>query len=75
MRNGAKQKKIAWVWLERIHPKKARVPNADFVVVQTADLGDKEALLASDPKEKKFVRDPHYDNYAGVVVRLAADRH
>ncbi len=72
VRNRAKPKKIAWVWLERIHPKKARVPNADFVVVQTADLDDKEALLASDPKEKKFVRDPHYNNYAGLVVRLAA---
>ena len=72
VRNGAKQKKIVWVWLERIHPKKARVPNPDFVVVQTADLGDKEAILATDPSEETFVRDPHYKNYAGLVVRLAA---
>ena len=35
-----------------------------------ADLGEKEALLQSDPK--KFFTTPHYDGYPTVLVNLRA---
>ncbi len=40
------------------------------LVVFVADLDEKEALLASDPK--KFFTTPHYDGYPTVLVHLAA---
>ena len=40
------------------------------LVVFVADLGEKEALLASDPA--KFFTTPHYDGYATVLVHLDA---
>jgi hypothetical protein len=40
------------------------------LVVFTADLGEKEALLASDPA--KFFTTPHYDGYPSVLVHLDA---
>ncbi|HEX7132751.1 MAG TPA: MmcQ/YjbR family DNA-binding protein [Iamia sp.] len=38
------------------------------LVCFVADLGEKEALLASD--ERKFFTTPHYDGYPTVLVRL-----
>lgn len=64
-----KEKGLCWVWLERIHPKKARVPNPGFLGVRVADLLEKEALLAADPV--KFFTEPHYNGYPAVLVRLA----
>lgn len=40
------------------------------LVVFVGDLGEKEALLASDPD--KFFTTPHYDGYATVLVHLPA---
>lgn len=40
------------------------------LVVFTADVGEKEALLASDPV--KFFTTPHYDGYPNVLVHLDA---
>ena len=40
------------------------------LVVFVEDLGEKEALLASDPE--KFFTTPHYDGYPAVLVNLAA---
>ena len=40
------------------------------LVVFVADLGEKEALLASDPDV--FFTTPHYDGYPTVLVNLAA---
>ena len=40
------------------------------LVVFVADLGEKEALLATDPA--KFFTTPHYDGYATVLVHLEA---
>ena len=40
------------------------------LVVFVSDLGEKEALLASDPK--KFYTTPHYDGYPTVLVNLKA---
>jgi hypothetical protein len=39
------------------------------LVVWVADLGEKEALLASDPD--KFFTTPHYDGHPTVLVRVA----
>jgi hypothetical protein len=65
-----KPKGFVWVWMERIDPKKARVPNEKVIAVRTADLSDKDMLLASDPD--KFFTEPHYNGYAAVMVRLDA---
>lgn len=40
------------------------------LVVFVADLGEKEALLASDPDV--FFTTPHYDGYPAVLVHLPA---
>ena len=40
------------------------------LVVFVADLGEKEALLASDPTV--FFTTPHYDGFPSVLVRLEA---
>lgn len=44
-------------------------PYGDVLMVGTADLGEKDALLASDPRAYFTV--PHYDGYPAVLVRLA----
>ena len=71
MPNKGKPRRIAWVWRERVHPKKARVPNPAVLGVQVADLEEKEMLLASDDGSKIFT-EPHYNGYAAVLVRLEA---
>ena len=40
------------------------------LLVFVADLGEKEALLASDPD--KFFTTPHYDGHPSVLVNLPA---
>jgi hypothetical protein len=40
------------------------------LVVFVSDLGEKEALLTSEPE--KFFTTPHYDGHASVLVNLAA---
>ena len=69
--NKGKQKGIAWVWRERVHPKKARVPNPEVVAIQVPDLDHKEMLLASDDGSK-FFTEPHYNGFPAVLVRLEA---
>ena len=69
--NKGKEKGIAWVWMERIHPKKARVPNPDVLAIRVADLSEKEMLLASDDGSK-FFTEPHYNGYPAILVRLDA---
>lgn len=44
--------------------------NPDALVVWTAGLPEKEAMINSDPD--KFFTTPHYDGAAAVLVRLAA---
>ncbi|HUI49288.1 MAG TPA: hypothetical protein VL119_11360, partial [Acidimicrobiia bacterium] len=65
-----KARGMVWVWLERLHPKKARVPNPEVVAIRVADQGEKQALLASG--EEKFFTEPHYNGYPAILVRLAA---
>ena len=45
-------------------------PYGDVLMVGVADLGEKEALLAADPRAYFTV--PHYDGYPAVLVRLDA---
>jgi len=63
-------KKIVWAWLERVHPRKARVPNPDVIAVRVADESEKELLIDMDPAV--FFTEPHYDGYPAILVRLAA---
>jgi len=63
-------KGIAWVWLERLEPKKARVPQPAVLAVRVANGQEKEALLAAAPET--FFTEPHYNGYPAVLVRLAA---
>ena len=68
--NKGKAKGFCWVWLERIAPRKARVPNPAVLAVRVPNLGHKDALLAADPV--KFFTEPHYNGYPAVLVRLDA---
>ena len=70
VRNKGKLKGFVWVWLERIAPKKARVPQPKVIAVRVASLDDKEFLLSLDPE--KFFTEPHYHGYPAVLVRLPA---
>lgn len=69
MVNKGKAKGIAWVWLERVHPKKARVPNPSVVAVRVRDLAEKEMLLAAHGDA--LFTEPHYNGFPAVLVRLA----
>jgi hypothetical protein len=70
VRNKDKQKGFVWVWMERVEPKKPRVPNPDVVAVRVADQEEKEMLLAADPET--FFTEPHYNGFPAVLVRLPA---
>jgi hypothetical protein len=66
--NNGKAKGIAWVWLERVDPAKARVPNPEVLAVRVRDQAEKAMLLAADPE--RFFTEPHYNGYPAVLVRL-----
>jgi len=70
VRNKDKLKGFVWVWLERVAPKKARVPQPSVIAVRVASLDDKEFLLGLDTA--KFFTEPHYNGYPAVLVRLPA---
>ena len=70
--NKGKVKGMVWVWMERVDPKKARVPKRGVVAIRTATLEQRDALLASDPSQKKFFTEPHYAGFPAVLVHLAA---
>ena len=63
-------KGFAWPWLERLDPKRARVPNPDVIGVRVANELEKQALLSLDPAV--FFTEPHYDGYPAVLVRIPA---
>jgi hypothetical protein len=62
-------KAFAHPWLERLDPKKARVPNLDVLVVRIASEADKEVLIQMDPRV--FFTEPHFDGWPSIHVRLA----
>jgi hypothetical protein len=68
--NKGKETGIAWVWQERVDPKKARVPQPAVLAVRVANSAEKENLLAAD--EEKFFTEPHYNGFPAILVKLAA---
>jgi hypothetical protein len=66
--NKGKLKGFVWVWMERVVPKKPRVPNNGVIAVRVANVGQKNVILSSDPA--KFFTEPHYDGFPAVLVRL-----
>ena len=65
-----KRKGIAWVWMERVHPKQARVPNLSVLAIRVRNLAEKDMLLAAHPST--LFTEPHYNGFPAVLVRLAA---
>jgi hypothetical protein len=65
-----KSKGFAWVWQERIVPKKPRVPNPDVIALRVADEAEKQMLLAANAE--KFFTEAHYNGFPAVLVRLPA---
>jgi len=68
--NKGKPKGIAWVWLERIDPKKARIPNPAVIAIRVRNNAEKEMLIEAEPA--KFFTEPHYNGFPAILVRLAA---
>jgi hypothetical protein len=68
--NKGKSKGFAWVWMERVDPKKPRVANPGVIAVRVANNAQKDLIIASD--SKKFFTEPHYNGYPAVLVRLKA---
>lgn len=66
--NKGKKKGFAWVWQERMQPKKPRVPNPEVIALRVADEDEKQMLLAGD--EEKFFTEPHYNGFPAILVRL-----
>ena len=60
---------LAWLWLERVDPKKRRVPNPGVIVIPVADEMDKQTLLGMG--DEAIFTEPHYDGYPAVLVRLS----
>lgn len=69
VRNGGKLKGFVWVWLERVTPKKPRVPNPEVIAVRVANLSEKDLMVRAEPV--KFFTEPHYNGFPAVLVRLA----
>src|SRR5439155_26712940 len=46
----------------------ARPPDGPILAVRVEDLGEKEAVLAAQPKA--FFTIPHFDGYAAVLIQL-----
>ena len=61
---------MMWPYLERVHPRKARVARYDQYLFRVADEDDKTALLAGEPEV--FFTTDHYNGYHTVIVRLDA---
>jgi hypothetical protein len=59
---------VAWLWPERVDPRKRRVPNPDVLVVRVRDEMDKQTLIDLDPET--IFTETHYDGYAAVLIRL-----
>jgi hypothetical protein len=70
VRNKGKPKGFVWVWMERVEPKKPRVPQPDVIAVRVASLQEKERILALD--QTKFFTEPHYNGFPAVLVNLPA---
>ncbi len=70
VRNKGKPKRFVWVGMERIEPKKPRVPQPDPIALRVANLAQKDRIIASNPRN--FFTEPHYDGFPEVFVNLPA---
>ncbi|MCC6958232.1 MAG: MmcQ/YjbR family DNA-binding protein [Dehalococcoidia bacterium] len=68
--SGKKPKQFAWVWLERTHPKKARVPQPKVLAVRVTGEEEKDFLVHAQPEV--FFTEAHYNGYPAVLIRLEA---
>src|SRR5437588_411193 len=57
--NKGKLKEFVWVWMERIDPKKPRVPNHAVIAVRVASLDERARLIAAD--STKYFTEPDYE--------------
>ncbi len=67
-----KLKGYAWAWLERLDPKKARVPSTTVIALRVSSLAQKDLMIQAEPD--KFFTEPHYNGYPAVMLRLGAVR-
>jgi hypothetical protein len=63
-----KPKQFAWVWMQRVNPRKPRVARPDVLAIRVTDLDEKDMLLSVDGDT--YFTEPHYDGYPAVLVRL-----
>jgi hypothetical protein len=70
VRSKGKSKGFAWVWMERVDPKKPRVANQGVIAVRVANNAQKDLII--DSNSKKFFTEPHYNGFPAVLVRLKA---
>ena len=68
VRRKGKLKEFVWVWMERVDPKKARVPNAGVIAARVANLDERARLIAEHPTV--LFTEPHYEGFPAVLVRL-----
>jgi len=68
--NKGKLKGFLWVWMERVTPKKPRVPNPGVVAARVANVAQRDMMIAAEPA--KFFTEPHYNGFPAVLVRLEA---
>jgi len=67
--NRGKAKGFAWVWSERIEPKRPRVPNPAVLAVRVAGEEAKQFLLGAAPGT--FFTEPHYNGFPAILIRLS----
>lgn len=66
--NKGKEKAFAWVWLERLEPKKARIPQPNVLAVRVGGEDDKDFLVHAAPEV--FFTEPHYNGFPAILIRL-----
>ncbi len=66
--NRGKWKGIAWVWNERVEPKKPRIPRPDVIAVRVNGEGAKDFLIHAAPEV--FFTEPHYNGFPAILIRL-----
>jgi hypothetical protein len=70
VRNKGKLKGFAWVWMERVNPKKPRVANPAVLAIRVVSIAERDAMVSAEPT--KFFTEPHYAGFPAVLVRLSA---